>query len=347
MIKTAVVGCGYWGRLLIRNLSHHPDYHLRYFCDVDDQQLARLKDRHGYVNSSSDLEPILRDNAVDAVVIATPLASHYDIARRCLLAGKHILVEQPFAESAEQCEELIEIAAKEDLLILVDHIDEYNTTLRQLKKLIARPAFGDIMYLYSQRLTLTTKPSRAGGLMDLASHDFYITTRLLGMEPIRIMAQGLFLLGGEREDVVFATMDFGSGVSSHIHASWVDPNKVRRLTVVGTGQMIVYDDISPDEKIKIYTGHANPNDEDTSDHQVDDSFGQHFNLQARTGDVIIPRTDIVEPMRLLVEDFAFCIKHDSNPQVDCRTAADLVRLLGAARESIEGAGIPIETRELS
>ncbi len=345
MIKTAIIGCGYWGRLIIRSFAQQSEFHLRYFCDVDPHRLASLKTQYGYVNMTTDLDTILKDAAVDAVIIATPIHTHYKIAKACLSASKHVLVEQPLAMKKIQCDELIELASHNDLILMVDHIDEYNTALSDLNRLIQNGDVGNLRYLYAQRLNLGESSSASGVLMELASHEVYTSVNILGLTPRRVSAKGLNLLSPHVEDVAFTTIDFDNGVTFNIHASWLDPNKVRRLTVVGSDRMAVYDDVSSDAKITIYNRKANLEGDHTQQlDQQDDSF-ERFRLSVRTGDVIIPKVDFVEPLRLLCKDFSECIHTGNTPRSDGLKAAKVVGLLEAARQSMKMSGTPVELKE--
>ncbi|HCR15869.1 MAG TPA: hypothetical protein DIU35_00155 [Candidatus Latescibacteria bacterium] len=345
MIKTAIIGCGYWGRLLIRSIAQQPDYHIRYFCDIDPNRLAQLKKNYGYVNMTTELHSILTDVAVDAVVIATPVHSHYEIAKACLEAGKHILIEQPMAVRRIHCDELIQLAARKNLAIMVDHIDEYNTSLNSLNRLIQSESLGDLRYMYAQRLNLGESSFGPGVLMELASHEIYFGLNILGLKPFRVSSKGLNLLSPQIEDVSFTTIDFDNGVTFNIHTSWLDPNKVRRLTVVGSDKMAIHDDVSTDAKLTIYNRQADlcSGNSDFAG-QESDSF-EHFRLAVRTGDVLIPKIDTVEPLRLLCEDFATCIGSGAVPRSDGLKASKVVSLLEAARQSMRMDGTPVELKE--
>lgn len=336
MIKVGVVGCGFWGRLLVRSLAQQNErYHLRYFCDVDTGKLDELKTQYGYVNVTTDVEDILRDQAIDAVVIATPIGTHYEMTRRCLEAGKHVFVEQPLALDPEHCAHVSSLAEEKGLVLLVDHIDEYNTGLSYVKEMIRHEELGDVRYLYSQRLNLGEQSSGAGVLQELASHEAYVGMNVFGFKPIRVTARGLSLLNPGVDDVAFVAIDFEGGVTLHIHASWVDPNKTRRLTVVGSGRMVEYDDVSQDSKVTIYDSQAHV------DRGKADSFDE-FQLLVRRGDVIIPKIDYVEPLKTAVEDFATCIMEGCRPRADAEKATRVVQLLSLAEMSMAAGGTPLD-----
>ena len=340
MIKTAIIGCGHWGRLLIRSLSQNPDVHLRYFCDLDPHRLAQLKTQHGYVNATTNAADVFSDVAVDAVVIATPMTSHFELAKAAILAGKHVLVEQPMATTVAQCTELMRLAEEAGVVLCVDHIDEYNTALAEMVKLARTGQLGDLRYIYAQRLNQGESSSSAGVVNELAAHELYTATNLLEMTPVSISAKGLRLLSSNVEDVAFVTCDFSNGVTLHIHASWLDPNKVRRMTVVGSESMVEYNDIRPDARLTIYNTRT---DLDETSSPLD-SFDQ-FQLRVRSGDVVIPRVRYDEPLQGLCKDFVHCVTEGAVPQSDALKARRVVTLLEAARQSIQADGTPVRLKE--
>lgn len=341
MIKTAVIGCGHWGRLVIRSLSQNDGFHLRYFCDIDVAKVDGLKNLYGYVNGTTDLDAVLRDVAVDAVVVATPTQTHHEIALRCLRAGKHVLIEQPMAISQVECDDLIQTAEQSSLTLAVNHIDQHNLALSKLSSMVETGGLGAIRYMYAQRLNLGESTSRSGALYELGSHEIYTCLNILGLTPTRVTAKGLHLMSKDVEDVAFATIDFEEGCTLNLHTSWLDPNKVRRLTIVGSDRMAVYDDVSQDARITVYNRSA---DLEKTVTDGNDSFDQ-FQLSIRSGDVLIPRVEFVEPLKLACESFRGSVTDGHTPAVDGKKARRVVALLEASRKSMQMNGAPVHIKE--
>lgn len=344
MLKIAIIGCGYWGRHILRILARMPDVHLRYFCDPDAANLAYLKPNYGYVNATHDLDLVLKDVAIDACVIATPVATHFDIAHKCLQAGKHVMVEQPIALSLSQANRLLDIATGRNLTLCVDHIDEYNEVYGHVREMIDRGDLGRLRYMYAQRLNLGESTSSAGVLTELGAHELYTAVNILGLRPRRIAAKGLKLMSPGAEDVAFATVDFENGSTFHIHTSWVDPNKVRKLTIVGEDKMVICDDTDPSAKLMIYHTSASARHTPDGKHASQDSYGE-FQLAIRSGDVVIPHLRPAEPLQVLCDDFVSSVHESRPPRSDGYRARRVVCLLELARQSMQADGAPINVKE--
>ncbi len=340
MIKVAVVGCGFWGALLGRTLTQIPDYHLRYFCDLDSGRLDLLKARFGYVNITDDLDNVLRDVAVDALFIATPISTHEALAAKALDAGKHVFVEQPMARSSEACARLIEQARGAGRVLMVGHIDRYNAAVRRLCEYIESGELGRIHYLTSHRLNLGGFSRETGTLWELASHDLFITSYVLGAWPVRVSAKGISCIQPGIEDALFLNLDYPGGVSAHAEVSWLYPTKVRRVSVVGSEKMVIYDDVSQEAKITVFDRRVSLSEGPAEPARVD-NFGL-FQLSLHAGDIYIPKLDLVEPLHEECRHFAECITKGGEPSTDGETGLKVVRVLEAAQRSLENNAVPVD-----
>ena len=251
-INVAVVGCGYWGPNLIRNFSALPECKVRYVCDKDEKRLAHMKQLYPSVETTKDFEKIVGDKEVDAVVIATPVHLHYELAKKALQAGKHTFVEKPMTQTSEQGNELVQIAAKKKLTLMVGHTFIYSAPVRRIKEIVKSGDIGEVQYISSRRLNLGLFQKDINVAWDLAPHDISIILYFLGKPPISVNCQGKAHINKDIEDVTNMSLDFENGGFATIHSSWLDPNKIREMVIVGSKRMIVYDDNEPLEKIKIY-----------------------------------------------------------------------------------------------
>lgn len=333
MINTAVVGLGHWGPNLARNFAELPDASLYTLCDSDDARLDQLGRRYPAAKKMDRFEEVLAGGEVDAVVLATPVHTHFDMAAAALRAGKHVMVEKPMAQTSDQCRELIRLAEEAGRILMVGHVFLYNAAVRWVKEYIQSGELGEVYYVYSQRLNLGRVRQDVNALWNFAPHDLSILSYWLGEGPERVTARGYSYIQPGIEDVVFATLDYPSGVGANVHISWLDPNKVRRMTVVGSQKMVVYDDVSADAKIKVYDkGVTREPREDVSLGQYE-SFGE-FQLLLRAGDVLIPKIDFVEPLRLECGHFVECIIDGKVPLSDGHNGLQVVEALEMAQQSM-------------
>jgi predicted dehydrogenase len=318
----AVVGCGYWGAK-----------HIRVACDtraarlsmVVDQSLARLEyvqSQYPAVEVSRDFDAVLNNPNIDAVIFATPVSTHFDLARSALEAGKHVLVEKPLAMTAAQCRELIDVAEARKRVLMVGHTFEYHPAVEYMRQTIRRGALGDLYYIDSRRLNLGLYRPDVNVLWDLAPHDLSIIFFLLGDELENIGAWGCSHVISGVEDVVYAKMGFRSGTTAHLHVSWLDPVKVRRITIVGSEGMLVFDDVEPSEKIRIYEKRFRPA-------VVGDSYAD-FQSAYHHGDVHIPSLSTKEPLKLEILDFINAIVTGKKPRADGVSGLRVVEALEAA-----------------
>ncbi len=254
MIQVGLIGAGHWGPNIARCFELSGNVELRWLCDLDSSRLERISAKYPRAHSARDLDTVLGDVAVQAVAVSTPAATHFEIARKALLAGKHVLVEKPITTVSQQALELIRLAKQQQRILMVGHVFEYNSTVRALKDLIDSGELGDIHYLHFERTNLGPVRTDVNALWDLASHDVSIMCYLFGRAPTEVTAQGRAFINNEIEDVVFATFDFGTTLA-HLHSSWLNPRKVREITVVGDKKMAVWNDLDVQNPIRIFDKH--------------------------------------------------------------------------------------------
>lgn len=340
MINLAVVGLGYWGPNLVRNFAALEDVCLYAICDLERSKLQPVKRLHPTVNLTTSYKEVIDDPEIDAVVLAVPVSDHYPMAREALREGKHILVEKPLCTTSNEARELIEEARRKDLVLMVGHTFEYNAAVAKLKELIRDGTLGEVYYIYSQRLNLGRVRNDINAMWNLAPHDISIILHCLEKEPARVSARGFVELQPSIEDVVFMVLEFDNGIVAHIHNSWLDPNKIRKMTFVGSSKMVVYDDVSTDAKIQLYDKGIDKRDISQDMGSYDD-FGK-FQLIQRAGDLLIPKIDFVEPLKVECRHFVDSINEKKKPLTDGENGLRVVKVLEAAQESIKRGGISIE-----
>jgi predicted dehydrogenase len=333
MINVAVVGLGHWGPNLARNIAALPDAHLHTLCDSAPERLEHVGRQYPGAKRQADLDAVLKDFEVDAVIVATPVHTHFELASAALRAGKHVLVEKPLAQTSAQCRELIALSEQQDLTLMVGHVFLYNAAVRWVREYIESGELGQVYYVYSQRLNLGIIRQDVNALWNFAPHDLSILCHWLDAEPERVFARGYSYIQPDIEDVVFMTLDFPGGVGANVHISWLDPNKVRRMTVVGSHKMVVYDDVSANARITVYDkGVAKKPDARPSLGRYE-TFGE-FQLLLRAGDVLIPKIDFVEPLKKECMHFVECIRTKQRPLTDGYDGLRVVRVLEAAQQNI-------------
>ena len=332
MVTVAVIGVGGWGKNLARNYHEIPDCRLKYICDLDPEKLARLSQQLPGTNATSDLEAVLDDYEVQAVVIATPGPTHYALCKRALEHGKDVYVEKPFVLQVEHAEDLIEIARRQQRVLMVGHLLEYHPVINQLRELIQNNELGDIYYIYTQRLNLGTVRRDENALWNFAPHDISAILYLLNREPTDVCARGQSYLQRGVEDVVFMTLNFADKSMAHVHVSWLDPHKVRKLIIVGSRKMAVFDDVEGTEKLRIYDKGAAQN----ADYN---SFAEYVSL--RFGDVLIPYVKVAEPLRLECQHFLECVRTRQQPRSDGHDGWRVTKVLDAAQRSLRMNGLPV------
>lgn len=344
-VNVALVGLGYWGPNLARNLASLSAARLHTLCDSRAERLRRFEGQYLNARTTSDYSTVLDDPEIDALVLATPVRTHFDLAKAALQAGKHVMVEKPLAQTSAQCQELIDLAEAGGLVLMVGHIFIYNAAVRKVKELIQSGDLGRIYYIYSQRLNLGRLRQDVNALWNFAPHDLSILCYWLDAEPERVVARGYSYIQPGVEDVVFMTLDFPGGVGSNVHISWLDPCKVRRMTVVGSDKMVVYDDVRADARIMVYDrGVTKKANKTTSPGAGDASLGSYesfgeFQLLLRAGNVLIPKLDFVEPLKLECEHFVECVRTGKRPMTDGYDGLRVVRALEAAEISMQQDGL--------
>lgn len=334
-VRIAQVGIGYWGRNLLRVLHDLPETEVRWACDARPDARAQA-DRLG-LRTTEHLETALRDDPVEAVVVATETPAHYEAARLALDAGKHVFVEKPLAQTAEQAADLVARAEAGGRVLMVGHLLLHHPAYHDVLGRIGRGEIGDVRYVYSVRVNLGIVRERENAFDSLAPHDLAVALAMTGSAPVSVAYQGQAFLRPGVDDVGFATVRFENGALAHLHTSWLDPHKVRRTTVVGSRKMAVVDDMEPAEKVRLYDKGA-----DVQDENVDGYASFAGAVAVRSGDIVIPRIPSAEPLRLEMHDFARAIRSGRPPRTDGRQGLAVVRMLEAARESGQRGGSPVD-----
>jgi predicted dehydrogenase len=334
MVRVGLIGCGYWGPNLARNFADLEGAELAVLADADHARVEKLVRRYPTARAAGDGAEVIRDRTIDAVVIVTPAESHYEITRQALEAGKHVLVEKPLAMRPEESEELARMAEERGLVLMVGHTFEYNPAVRRLKKIVRGDDFGGILYAYSTRVNLGIFRSGINAMWNLAPHDLSILFYLFEETPRMVIAQGRSFIKPDVEDVVFLFLEFPSGRIAHVHVSWLDPSKVRRMTVVGERKMAVYDDLDSEQKLKVY-------DKGFETSLFDDGGIQDYQVRLRAGDILSPKVGTTEPLKIECEHFVECVAGGKRPLTDGWNGHRVVAALAAAEESLAAGGKPV------
>ena len=329
--RIGLIGFGYWGPNLARNFHALPDADLSAICDANPDRLAKARNLYRATTFFSSYDDLLASD-VEAIAIATPARTHYALARAALEAGKHIFVEKPLAMTVAEATELVETADRSGLVLMVGHVFEYVPAVRHIKTLLDEGAIGETYYLYSTRVNLGRIQTDINALWSIAPHDISIALYLFGQMPESVSARGARYLNGTVEDVIFLTLTFPGGVLAHVHASWLDPSKVRRMTIVGSEKMIIYDDLAAEGKVKVYDKGAV--------RATDPQYGE-YQYRLHSGDIAIPKLPLAEPLRIECEDFISAIQTGSEPVADGRDGLRVVQVLEAAQHSLEQDGRPV------
>jgi predicted dehydrogenase len=324
-----MIGSGYWGPNLIRNFVDIPKSELVIVADLKQDRLERIRRSYPTVLTSADYTDLFNQK-LDAAVIATPPSTHHPIAKACLEHGLHVLVEKPLTLSSAHAEELVELAEKKGLVLMVGHTFEYNAAVQSMKGLIERGDLGQIYYLDAARLNLGLFSRDLNVLWDLAPHDISILLFLLNKLPLAVSASGSCCVFTGIHDVAYVTMVFPDNIMAHVHVSWLDPCKVRRVTVVGSKKMAVYNDIESLEKIKIY-------DKGVEAPEYSNNFGE-FQFSYRYGDILIPNIHLVEPLKVECQHFLDCIIQHEKPCSSGKVGLNVVKILEAAQKSLSNRG---------
>ena len=327
-LTLAQLGCGYWGPNLLRNFSALPGCLVKYVVDSSAERRAFVQTNFPRTTPVESSKQVLQDPEVSAVVIATPAATHFTLAKQALQAGKHIFVEKPLATKAAEVDELARCAAERNLVVMTGHTFIYNAAVRFVKKLIDAGELGEIRYIYSQRLNLGRIRSDIDALWNFAPHDISIIQYWLGdPEPISVSKQGMAYMQDGIEDVVFLSLEYPSKIIANIHVSWLDPQKVRKMIIVGSRKMVVYDDVA-DDKIAIYDKGIDR--KAILGQNMDFDNPQSVQFSYRSGDILLPQVKFVEPLRVQAEHFLDCIRNSRTPLTGLKHARAVVSILERA-----------------
>lgn len=330
MIDIAVVGCGYWGPNLIRNFGALEEVRVKVICDQDVYRLNDMKRLYPQVETTCEIDRVLEDEDIQAVVIALPTRLHYEMGKRSLLAGKHTFIEKPLASSVAQCEELVTLAEQANLTLMVGHTFIYSTPVRTIKEIVRSGELGELQYINSRRLNLGLFQKDINVTWDLAPHDISIILYIFDEMPKRVGCHGKAHMTSGIEDVTQMTLNFNNGGFALVHNSWLDPNKVREMTFVGTKKMLVYNDIEPMEKIKIY-------DKRVQRPPHYETFAE-FHYSYHYGDMHIPHLKQVEPLKVECQHFIDCIKTGAKSESCGVEGTKVIRILEAASKSLSNGG---------
>jgi predicted dehydrogenase len=328
-----VIGCGYWGPNLLRNFAETEAAELRWICDADEPRLAAMGRRYPAARTTNDYQKLLSDPNLDAIAVVTPVATHFQIARAALVAGKHLLVEKPLTATEREAEELNDLAERNQRTLMVDHTFVYTGAVRKMKEIVASGELGELLYFDSVRINLGLFQKDINVLWDLAPHDLSIMDYLIDRQPDAVSAIGSCHIEPGIENIAYLMMHFDNDFIAHFHFNWLAPVKIRRTLLAGSRKMILYDDIEPTEKVRIYdkgvtTNRVGPDRE--ADYQTLVSY--------RTGDVWAPKLDSTEALRHVVGEFLNSIHERRPPLTDGQAGLRVVRLLEAAQQSIKNAG---------
>ena len=336
-VKLGQIGLGAWGRNLIRTFSNLPDAKMITGCDSDSERLSTMSSNVPGVNWTKDPHEIIGDPDIEAVIIATPPASHFELASMAMEAGKDVFVEKPLVLSLENGRKLVSLAEANNRILMVGHIMEYHPATLKLKEYIDEEKLGRIYYLYSSRVNLGKVRDIENSLWSFAPHDISLIMYLLGQAPVTVTATGASYLQEKIEDVSFMTLHFPDGIMAHIHVSWLDPHKERKLTIVGSKMMAVFDDTNSSEKIWLYDKGV----EMKTDYAT---YGEYMSLRA--GDIVIPRLDSKEPLKTECDHFIDCVKDRARPRSDGYDGLMVLSVLTAAQNSMENGGAPVDIEQI-
>lgn len=332
MLGIAVIGAGNWGKNLVRNFAAIEDVELKYVCDLSEKVRQSMTGLYPRATVTDDIDSTLKAPDVDAVVVAVDAPHHFSVAVKALEAGKHTYVEKPLTLSVEEADKLVKLADKKNCKLMVGHLLEYHPAVQYMKDMIASGDTGDPLYLYFRRVNLGIVRQKENAWWSLAPHDISVACYLFDAEPVSVTASGHAYLQEGVEDVVFANLKFADGKMAHIHVSWLDPHKIRRVTLVGSQKMVVFDDMAANEKIRVYDKGAEV--------KSVNSYVEAITL--RTGDILIPKIPAGEPLRTECRHFIDSILKDTTPRSDGRDGLRVVKVLSAGSESLAGGGRPVQ-----
>jgi predicted dehydrogenase len=329
-INIGVIGCGYWGPNLVRNFSEVSGAKVKTVSDFRLELLTKMQARYPAIQITTDCQDIFNDPEIDAVAIATPVSTHYDLALAALKAGKHVMVEKPMTATTEQALRLIDEAERRNLILIVDHTFVYTGAVRKMQELVASNGLGDIYYYDSVRVNLGLFQHDVNVLWDLAVHDLSIMDYVLPTKPYAVSATGMSHVPGGPENIAYLTLFFESNLIAHLHVNWLAPVKVRRTLIGGSQKMIVFDDLDPSEKVKVYDKGITVNGNNENAYQLLIGY--------RAGDMWAPRLEITEALHTEALHFIHCIRQGDRPITDGQAGLRIVRILEAATQSMKQQG---------
>jgi len=336
MFKIGLIGYGYWGPNLARNFNNNPDMELSAICDFSADRLESASRLYPQVKLRNQTEDIFKDTDLDAVAIATPVSTHFHLAKQALLADKHVWLEKPITETVEQAEELIELAQKKQKTLFVDHTFVYTGAVRKIKELLDRNELGDLLYYDSSRVNLGLFQQDVDVIWDLVPHDLSIMDYLIPLKKYWVSATGLNFNGNGIIPKSFLTICMENNVVAHINVSWLSPVKIRQTLIGGTAKMVLYDDTHPDEKIRVY-------DKGVDIYETKEDL-YHLNVQYRVGDMYAPKLENHEALALETQHFADCVLNGSKPLTGGEAGLEVVKVLTASTKSLKQNGIPVEIK---
>ena len=336
MIGVGVIGCGYWGPNLIRNFRELNNATVVACCDLSRERLVPIQKRYPGILCTQSVEDVLSNPSIDAVAVATPVSTHYPIAYQALARGKHVLVEKPLADTSERALDLLEYAPRVGKVLMVDHTFIYTGAVRKIRELVEAGELGRILYFDSVRVNLGLFQNDVNVVWDLAPHDLSIMDFVLAREPEAIAAVGASHTANHIPNMAYLTVTFPDNLLAHFHVNWLAPVKVRLTLIGGTRKMVVYDDLEPSEKVRIYDKGVVVNESAENRYQALVGY--------RIGDVLIPRLDTTEALRRVCEEFVGAITENRLPLTDGEAGYRIVHLLEAAQASLDAGGCPIELK---
>lgn len=329
MINVAIIGFGYWGPNLVRNFNALADARVKSIIDLNPQRLQAAAALYPNIDCSSDIDALWSNTAIDAVVIATPVFTHFDLAKKALHSGKHVLIEKPMTDTVHHALELIELAASKGKLLMVDHTFLYTGAVQKMKELVQSGDIGKLKYFDSTRINLGLIQQDVNVLWDLAPHDISILDYLVGFEPLSVNATGVSHIHNGIENIAYLTVNYATDFVAHFNCSWSSPVKIRMMLLGGDHKMLVFNDMEPSEKIKVY---------DTAHSVTTPEEKQKVLVDYRVGDVFIPKLSGAEALSGMAKDFINCINSGNEPVANYRSGLNTVRILEAAQQSIKARG---------
>ncbi len=331
MINVGIIGYGYWGPNLARNFNENPSTAVSYVCDLDDSRLKYSRIKNPNIKTTSDYKDVLNDADIQLIAISTPVSSHFRLAMDALKSGKHVLLEKPMTSNAAHAEQLIEMTEKNNLMLFVDHTFIYTGAVQHIKKLMSSGDIGDMLYFDSVRVNLGLFQHDVNVIWDLAPHDFSVMDYLIDEKPVSVSATGASRVHGKIEDIAYVAVKFKSGLIAHFHVNWMSPVKIRRIMIGGSKKMVVFDDLSPDEKVKVYDKGIKLLD------APKDKIYKNL-IQYRIGDMYAPKIESAEALRVEVAHIVDCIQNKRKPLTGGISGLNVVKLLEAAQKSLEKKG---------